>query len=93
MDFIEGIGATVHQQAMAEERSKWRNEEITSLRQQLAEAKKDAERYRWLRNQSMHENWHAPCVVLGTPDGESFPFLCEEMLDSAIDAAIAKEKS
>lgn len=58
---------------------------FNKLRAELAEAKKDAERYRWLRNPLNAE------IYLHDPGIDSCKAICDDGLDAAIDAAIQKE--
>jgi chromosome segregation ATPase len=51
---------------------------------QVAELRKDAERYRWLR---VNPNNH--CVTYEFRDGSGYGYLVEDELDAAIDAALA----
>jgi hypothetical protein len=62
------------------ERSRYKAYGDALLREELAAAKADAERYRWLR---MNRLWLKA----------NLPMLAAPQLDAAIDAAIAKEKA
>jgi hypothetical protein len=64
-----------------------RGEEIHALKQQLAEAQKDAERYRWLRSQS-DEVINAEYEVCRRYGHAFYPLTA--MLDSAIDSEMSK---
>ena len=73
--------------------------EIDELERELAEARKDAERYRWLRNSPDYDIWPPtkyptyPWCVRGEIDHgiPASKFIAGGDLDAAIDAAIAKE--
>ena len=60
-------------------------EEITALRAEIEQLRKDAERYQWLRN----NNWFANGIIHEAPYGRTAHDSYEH-LDAAIDAAIAK---
>lgn len=60
---------------------------IADLELQIHSEKKDAARYRWMR--SVESDWEAAEIVVLGPAG--CVALCEESLDTAIDAEIAKE--
>ena len=64
------------------------------LERELAEARRDAERYRWLRDEAIHFVCHdgtdSPWVVLGKSAYECAP-TCGGELDAAIDAAMKAE--
>jgi len=70
-----------------------RDEEIADLKAKLAAAEKDAERYRWLRDDAYHSDPENGCAwaVFGSHHGDAVPCHGTE-LDEAVDAAIAKEK-
>lgn len=61
------------------------------LQRELAEARRDAERYRWLRQDT--SDWWASgiCEQLGSM-GDIAGRLTNDHLDAAIDAAMAKER-
>lgn len=67
---------------------------IEQLERELAEARRDAERYRWLRDEAIHFVCHdgtdSPWVVLGKSAYECAP-TCGGELDAAIDAAMKAE--
>ena len=66
------------------------NREIERLRAELAECKRDAERYRWLRSESCP--WPGVFSIEGADDYGWYA-ICEGDLDQAIDDALAaKEK-
>ena len=59
----------------------------------LASCEKDAERYRWLRDEAQYSDEVSPvCVSNGNTYGHAQEILAEEELDEAIDAAITKSK-
>ena len=60
--------------------------EINSLRAELAECKRDAERYRWLRSESCP--WPGVFSFEGADD-YGWDAICEGDLDQAIDDALA----
>jgi len=67
-----------------------RADEIAKLRAELAEAKKDATRYRWLRNNSANQYDH-PLVVSQSRTPEGMHYIGPvfgRTLDTAIDAAM-----
>ena len=59
---------------------------IAELRKQLAAAEKDAERYRWLRDESNQTSEDSPCV-----SDASWGTFFGETLDAAIDAEIGAQ--
>ena len=61
--------------------------ELFAMTARAEAAERDAERYRWLRNQENDEC----CVSVWWPDRELEPADAGNDLDAAIDAAIAKE--
>ena len=64
--------------------------EVTRLRAELAECRRDAERYRWLRSESCP--WPGVFSIEGADDYGWYA-ICEGDLDQAIDDALAaKEK-
>jgi hypothetical protein len=58
---------------------------LTKLQDELAEAKKDAERYRWLRDNTCKNSLYAHCGIEGS---DTEVMISGEVLDAAIDAAI-----
>lgn len=71
---------------------KMRGEEIESLRQQLAEAQKDAERYRWLRHGDNDEDILMSYSKFSQLRAPTMYLPRNEKLDTAIDAAMNGEK-
>lgn len=70
-----------------------RDARIAELERQLEEARKDAERYRWLREDSIFCNLATPhpWPVWGTSHEDAFP-IWKSDLDASIDAARAAIK-
>lgn len=60
-----------------------------ALASEVKALREDAERYRWLRNDSNFANRHAPAVVSCPLDDSLKSILCDSALDGAIDAARA----
>lgn len=68
--------------------------EITRLRSELEAAKKDAGRYRWLRVRNTFDGDAIFTAMRCTEQGGMFShnvLLCDDSLDAAIDAEMAKE--
>jgi hypothetical protein len=65
---------------------------IESLRAENAELRKDAGRYRWLRNQSMEYRQNGPAAIMAEVSGEKGTFLELDDLDAAIDIAMEQAK-
>ena len=63
--------------------------ELLRLRVENAELRKDAVRYRWLRNQSMEYRQNGPAAIMAEVSGEKGAFLELDDLDTAIDTAMA----
>ena len=61
---------------------------IESLEAQLQECRKDAARYRWLRNRR-----DSDIEVIGPEGDEPEQYLYDDALDLAIDAAMSQEKA
>jgi len=70
--------------------------EISRLTAELEEARKDAGRYRWLRNESRKMGNRVPHIsqhpFIEWLDETEYPYWPEVGLDAAIDAAMTKEK-
>jgi len=60
---------------------------IEQLERELAEAKKDADRYRWLRDNTCNPSLYEHCGIEGC---DTEVMISGEVLDAAIDAAIRK---
>ncbi len=67
-------------------------ESRAELEQQLEAARKDAERYRWLRSEKTG-HCKAISILEAVGDGGQVSVKCCEDLDAAIDAAISKEQA
>lgn len=65
---------------------------IESLRAENAELRKDAGRYRWLRNQSMEYRQNGPAAIMAEASGEKGTYLELEDLDTAIDTSMEQAK-
>jgi len=67
------------------------NRAYETLRQcadEIDAMKEDAERYRWLRNDSINASWKTPTVTAYCPDGINVDNVLDgERLDDAIDRA------
>ena len=66
----------------------WANgakDKIVQLERELAEAKKDAERYRWLRDNTCKSSLYEHCGIEGYG---TEVMISGEVLDAAIDAAM-----
>jgi len=77
-------------------------ESVTALQAEIESLRKDAERYRWLRDNPEHESapyfdgskWCVPCMTSGAGGfGGGVGEHRYETLDAPIDAAIAKERA
>jgi hypothetical protein len=70
--------------------------EVARLTAELEEARKDAGRYRWLRNESRKMGNRVPHIsqhpFIEWLDETEYPYWPEVGLDAAIDAAMTKEK-
>lgn len=73
--------------------------EILSLLDELEACRKDAERYRWLRNDALKMEATAPAIMVVDMDGHPVyrgspwnSLLCDDDADSAIDAAMQEQK-
>jgi len=85
---IQYAGVDMQEYAAAVSASK--DAEIERLRAELAECRRDAERYRWLRSESCP--WPGVFSIEGADDYGWYA-ICEGDLDQAIDDALAaKEK-
>jgi len=62
---------------------------VGELRAEIEALVKDAERYRWLRNDAMNGSKHDPAVLKDGP-ADCCEFMFDDELDSAIDAAMEK---
>lgn len=62
-------------------------DEIDRLRAEVEAYRKDAERYRWLRNDAMTGTKHDPAVLKDGPT-DCCDFMFGDELDAAIDAAM-----
>ena len=60
---------------------------IEQLERELAEAKKDADRYRWLRDNTCKSSLYAHCGIEGS---DTEVMISGNELDDVIDAAIRK---
>jgi len=60
-----------------------------ALRRKLAEAKKDADRYRWLRDNTCKSSLYQHCGIEGY---DIEVMISGEVLDAAIDAAMKEGK-
>ena len=65
--------------------------ELRRLRAENAELANDADRYRWLRNQSMEYRQNGPAAIMAEVSGEKGTFLELDDLDTAIDTAMAAQ--
>ena len=65
--------------------------DIDQLKAENAELRRDAERYRWLRNKSEFGTRHDPAVYKDGPT-EDLDFFHGDELDAAIDQAMTKEQ-
>lgn len=73
------------------------HEHLRALLSERAELKRDAERYRWLRDESLSCGVTAPAIMVvdeaGNPVYRGNPWnslLCDDDADAAIDAAMTK---
>lgn len=66
---------------------------ITELQAQLAEQKKDAERYQWLRDSPAQGEAHGIALMFLEPDSDGIGSLLPIECDKRIDAAIAEGKA
>lgn len=64
--------------------------EVARLRAEVEAYRKDAERYRWLRNDAMNGTKHDPAVLKDGPT-DCCDFMFGDELDEAIDAAMGAD--
>lgn len=71
-------------------RQEWWNARMLELEQQLEEARKDAERYRFIRDKAQWLDG-VPQAIIWRNDGHAQEICAEDELDEAIDAAMKEQ--
>ena len=61
--------------------------DLSAARAECERLRKDAERYRWLRNESQSRDDEVPIVVIWKANGHGQECCAKDELDAAIDAA------